>query len=61
MMRRTQTKRQVAELEALYRNHFPAFARVAIDSSVGSFPAELMHRSALAQLETMGVEIRRAT
>jgi nicotinamidase-related amidase len=32
----------------------------AIDSSVGSFPAELMHRSALAQLETMGVAIRRA-
>jgi nicotinamidase-related amidase len=32
----------------------------AIESSVGSFPAELMHRSALAQLETMGVVIRRA-
>jgi nicotinamidase-related amidase len=32
----------------------------AIESSVGSFPAELMHKSALAQLETMGVTIRRA-
>jgi nicotinamidase-related amidase len=32
----------------------------AIDSSVGSFPADVIHRSALAQLETMGVEIRRA-
>lgn len=32
----------------------------AIESSVGSFSAELMHKSALAQLETMGVTIRRA-
>jgi nicotinamidase-related amidase len=32
----------------------------AIESSVGSFAAELMHKSALAQLETMGVTIRRA-
>jgi nicotinamidase-related amidase len=32
----------------------------ATDSSVGSFLTELMHRSALAQLETMGVAIRRA-
>jgi nicotinamidase-related amidase len=33
----------------------------AINSSVGSFTADVIHRSALAQLETMGVEIRRAS
>ncbi len=32
----------------------------AIDSSAGSFTAEVIHRTALAQLESMGVEIRRA-
>lgn len=32
----------------------------AIDSSVGSFTADVIHRSALAQLETMGVELRRS-
>ena len=30
MVRRTQTTRQIAELEALYKQQFPAFARVAI-------------------------------
>ena len=30
MVRRTQTTRQIAELEALYKQHFGAFARVAI-------------------------------
>ena len=30
MVRRTQTTRQIAELETLYRQQFPAFARVAI-------------------------------
>jgi len=30
MVRRTQTTRQIAELEALYKRQFPAFARVAI-------------------------------
>jgi nicotinamidase-related amidase len=32
----------------------------AIESSVGAFTADVIHRSALAQLETMGVTIRRA-
>jgi len=32
----------------------------AIDSSAGSFTADVIHRSALAQLETMGAAIRRA-
>lgn len=32
----------------------------AIESSVGSFTADVIHRSALAQLETMGAVIRRA-
>ncbi len=32
----------------------------AIESSAGSFPADVIHRSALAQLETMGATIRRA-
>jgi len=32
----------------------------AIESSVGSFSADVIHRSALAQLETMGVVVRRA-
>jgi nicotinamidase-related amidase len=32
----------------------------AIESSVGSFTADVIHRSSLAQLETMGVAIRRA-
>jgi len=32
----------------------------AIDSSAGSFPADVIHRTALAHLETMGVTIRRA-
>ena len=32
----------------------------AIESSAGSFTADVIHRSALAQLETMGVTIRRA-
>ena len=30
MVRRTQTTRRIAELEALYKQQFPAFARVAI-------------------------------
>ena len=30
MVRRTQTTRQIADLEALYKQHFGAFARVAI-------------------------------
>jgi len=33
----------------------------AIESSAGSFTADVIHRSALAQLETMGVEVRRAS
>lgn len=32
----------------------------AIESSTGSFTADVIHRSALAQLETMGAVIRRA-
>jgi nicotinamidase-related amidase len=32
----------------------------AIESSAGSFPADTVHRTALAHLESMGVEIRRA-
>jgi nicotinamidase-related amidase len=32
----------------------------AIDSSAGSFPADVIHRTALAHLETMSVTIRRA-
>ncbi|MHB8060508.1 MAG: cysteine hydrolase family protein [Gaiellaceae bacterium] len=32
----------------------------AIESSAGSFTADVIHRSALAQLETMGAVIRRA-
>ncbi|MGA9761477.1 MAG: isochorismatase family protein [Gaiellaceae bacterium] len=32
----------------------------AIESSAGTFTADVIHRSALAQLETMGVTIRRA-
>ncbi len=32
----------------------------AIESSAGSFTADVIHRSELAQLETMGVEVRRA-
>ena len=32
----------------------------AIDSSAGSFAADVIHRSALAQLETMGATIKRA-
>ena len=33
----------------------------SIDSSAGSFTADVIHRSALAQLETMGAIIRRAS
>ena len=31
----------------------------AIESSAGSFPADVIHRTALAQLESMGAQIRR--